>query len=95
VPTRGRHGSLAGPSGTLLRGIIGIFRCAMIAVAFGFINPVQGALLQEAIDVAVILNALRVLRDPLSDESQRNFEAAELVRTLITTTGADRHALKD
>jgi P-type E1-E2 ATPase len=29
--------------------------------AFGFIPPVQGALLQEAIDIAVILNSLRTL----------------------------------
>ena len=35
---------------------------AMIAAAFGFIAPVQGALLQEVIDVAVIFNALRALR---------------------------------
>jgi heavy metal translocating P-type ATPase len=35
----------------------------MIAAAFGYITPVQGALLQELIDVAVILNALRVLKD--------------------------------
>jgi hypothetical protein len=34
----------------------------MIAAAFGFLTPVQGALLQEVIDVAVILNALRALR---------------------------------
>jgi cation transport ATPase len=33
----------------------------MIAAALGFITPVQGALFQEAIDVAVILNALRAL----------------------------------
>ena len=35
---------------------------AMIAAALGAIPPVAGALLQEAIDVAVILNALRALR---------------------------------
>ena len=35
---------------------------AMIAAAFGYLTPVQGALLQEVIDVAVILNALRALR---------------------------------
>ena len=34
---------------------------AMIAAAAGFLPPVAGALLQEAIDVAVILNALRAL----------------------------------
>jgi P-type E1-E2 ATPase len=32
---------------------------AMVFAAFGFIQPTEGALLQEGIDVAVILNALR------------------------------------
>ncbi len=41
---------------------IGLSVLGMIAAAFGLISPVQGALLQEVIDVAVILNALRVLR---------------------------------
>lgn len=35
---------------------------AMLVAAFGYLTPVQGALLQEVIDVAVILNALRALR---------------------------------
>jgi cation transport ATPase len=34
----------------------------MIAAAFGYLIPVQGALLQEMIDVTVILNALRALK---------------------------------
>ena len=34
----------------------------MIVASIGYLTPVQGALLQELIDVAVILNALRVLR---------------------------------
>ena len=34
---------------------------AMLAAAFGFLTPVAGALIQEAIDVVVILNALRAL----------------------------------
>jgi heavy metal translocating P-type ATPase len=42
---------------------IGLSIAGMIAAAFGYLTPVQGALLQEVIDVAVILNALRVLRD--------------------------------
>ena len=33
-----------------------------MAAAFGLLTPVEGALLQEAIDVAVIVNALRALR---------------------------------
>jgi heavy metal translocating P-type ATPase len=41
---------------------IGLSVGAMIAAALGYLNPVQGALIQEAIDVAVILNALRALR---------------------------------
>lgn len=41
---------------------IGLSVCGMLAAALGFLTPVQGALLQEAIDVAVILNALRALR---------------------------------
>ncbi|SUB55974.1 hypothetical protein [Brucella anthropi] len=42
---------------------IGLSVIAMIAAAFGYLKPVQGALLQELIDVAVILNALRALRN--------------------------------
>ncbi|MGX0879407.1 heavy metal translocating P-type ATPase [Roseovarius sp. MBR-154] len=41
---------------------IGLSVLGMIAAAFGYLSPVQGALLQEVIDVAVILNALRALR---------------------------------
>ena len=41
---------------------IGLSIAAMIVAALGYLPPVQGALLQEAIDVAVILNALRALR---------------------------------
>lgn len=40
---------------------IGLSVLGMIAAAFGYLTPVQGALLQEVIDVAVILNALRAL----------------------------------
>ncbi len=41
---------------------IGLSVLGMIAAALGHLTPVQGALLQELIDVAVILNALRALR---------------------------------
>lgn len=41
---------------------IGLSVLGMIAAAMGYLTPVQGALLQEAIDVAVIMNALRALR---------------------------------
>ncbi len=41
---------------------IGLSLLAMGFAAFGYITPVAGAFLQEAIDVAVIANALRALR---------------------------------
>ena len=40
---------------------LGLSFVGMIAASLGYIQPVVGALLQEAIDVAVILNALRAL----------------------------------
>ena len=55
-----RH-SLAIARQSVLAGI-GHSTVGMMLAAFGHITPVQGALLQEAIDVAVILNALRALR---------------------------------
>jgi heavy metal translocating P-type ATPase len=42
---------------------IGLSVVAMGFAAFGYIPPIAGALLQEGIDVAVILNALRALTD--------------------------------
>jgi heavy metal translocating P-type ATPase len=46
---------------------IGLSLFGMVAAALGYLTPVQGALLQEAIDVAVILNALRALGGHKSD----------------------------
>lgn len=43
---------------------MGLSGIAMVVAAFGWLEPVAGALTQEAIDVAVILNALRALRPP-------------------------------
>ena len=42
---------------------IGLSGIAMLFAAAGYIPPLAGALLQEGIDVAVILNALRALTD--------------------------------
>ncbi|MCX6753047.1 MAG: heavy metal translocating P-type ATPase [Candidatus Nomurabacteria bacterium] len=39
---------------------IGVSIILMIIAAFGYISPIYGALIQEALDVLVILNALRV-----------------------------------
>jgi heavy metal translocating P-type ATPase len=43
---------------------IGLSLVAMVVAALGYLPPVYGALLQEGIDVAVIANALRVVRPP-------------------------------
>jgi heavy metal translocating P-type ATPase len=48
---------------------LGLSGVAMLAAAAGYITPVAGALLQEAVDVAVILNALRARRAAPSRES--------------------------
>jgi len=42
---------------------LGLSGLAMVAAAFGFFSPTTGAMLQEAIDVAVILNAVRASAD--------------------------------
>ena len=57
IAKRSRAGS---PSRACVLGM-GLSIVAMIVAAFGFLPPVAGALLQEAIDVLVILNALRAL----------------------------------
>ncbi|HRX35418.1 MAG TPA: heavy metal translocating P-type ATPase [Aestuariivirga sp.] len=41
---------------------LGLSLAGMVVAAFGYLQPVQGAIVQEVIDVAVILNALRALR---------------------------------
>ena len=54
---------------------------AMVAAAFGFLKPVPGAIAQEAIDVAVLLNALRAL---VPARHRRN-------QTLPTATAVELH----
>lgn len=41
---------------------LGLSALAMVLASLGYLQPVEGALVQEVIDVAVILNALRALR---------------------------------
>jgi len=58
---------------------MGLSLLAMACAALGYLPPVAGAMLQEGIDVAVILNALRALRTGLAGTSQR-LDAAESSR---------------
>ena len=44
---------------------IGLSGVAMMVAAFGFLTPLSGAVVQELIDIAVILNALRALAGEL------------------------------
>ncbi|MDE3097775.1 MAG: HAD-IC family P-type ATPase, partial [Chloroflexota bacterium] len=46
---------------------LGLSAAAMVVAALGYIPPTVGALMQEAIDVAVILNALRAGSEAASD----------------------------
>ncbi|HET6182309.1 MAG TPA: heavy metal translocating P-type ATPase [Acetobacteraceae bacterium] len=59
---------------------MGLSVAAMTVAAFGFLPPVAGALLQEAIDVAAILNALRVLRIRIPGRPLRPMPATEVAR---------------
>ncbi len=49
---------------------------AMIVAALGYLPPIWGAVLQEVIDVAVIVNALRALRDTTAASRLRGEDAA-------------------
>lgn len=50
---------------------LGLSGVAMLVAAAGYIPPTLGAILQEAIDVTVILNALRSARDPATSRAER------------------------
>ena len=52
----------------------------MVIAAFGWLPPAAGALLQECIDVAVILNALRALRGNPATEVRLSTETEEMLR---------------
>ena len=59
---------------------MGLSLAAMGFAAFGLLAPAAGALLQEGIDLAVILNALRALRTDHAGTHPLNRDAEELVR---------------
>ncbi|MBV2155371.1 heavy metal translocating P-type ATPase [Kitasatospora sp. SUK 42] len=68
---------------------------AMVAAALGWLPPAAGALLQEAIDVAVILNALRALRPGRREGApELGEEAEELVRRFEAEHGELREVVE-
>jgi soluble P-type ATPase/hemerythrin-like domain-containing protein len=68
---------------------IGMSLVAMGVAAFGYLPPAWGALLQELIDVTVIVNALRALRDTTAAARLRGEDAA-LSRRFIAEHAALR-----
>lgn len=62
---------------------MGLSLLAMLVAAAGLLPPIQGALVQEAIDVAVILNALRALRVRSAGQAaaQEDIEIGERFRS--------------
>lgn len=57
----------------------------MVAAGLGYLSPLQGALLQEAIDVAVVLNALRVLAPGPTERRLAARDARTAVATAAVT----------
>lgn len=51
---------------------MGMAAVGMVAATAGYLTPVAGALLQEAIDLAVLANALRALKEPPSAARRRS-----------------------
>jgi heavy metal translocating P-type ATPase len=66
---------------------------AMGVAAFGWLPPAAGALLQEAIDVTVILNALRALRGNPAVEVELPPETEEMLRRFASEHDDLRDAL--
>jgi heavy metal translocating P-type ATPase len=69
---------------------MGLSTLAMLAAVFGWLMPVPAAIVQEVIDVAVILNALRALT-PAYGHAGRRMPAAdghELHRSHLALTGS-------
>jgi heavy metal translocating P-type ATPase len=62
---------------------LGLSGIAMLVAAFGGLTPIVGAALQEVIDVAVILNALRTSATPASE--RRRGDAGQAPRAAVST----------
>ncbi|MGW4351904.1 heavy metal translocating P-type ATPase [Nocardia sp. NPDC004582] len=70
---------------------MGLSLLAMVVAAFGWLPPAAGALLQEAIDVTVILNALRALRSAPASGRAVPADTDELLRRFA----AEHETLRD
>ncbi|MBF6353893.1 heavy metal translocating P-type ATPase [Nocardia higoensis] len=70
---------------------MGLSLIAMGFAAFGYLPPAVGALLQEGIDVAVIVNALRALRG----DRARELNLPEDTETMLHRFSAEHDVLRD
>ncbi len=59
---------------------MGLSLLAMLLAAFGLLPPLAGAVVQEAIDVAVIFNALRALGAGLGQRAVRSLDSEQVDR---------------
>jgi cation transport ATPase len=69
---------------------MGLSLVAMIAAFAGFLPPPVGALFQEAIDLAVVVNALRALTNGPSRPTAR--AGTRMPRAIPVRTGSDAYA---
>ena len=60
---------------------VGLSFIGMVVAALGYLTPVRGALVQEVIDVAVILNALRALTAPPGEASRNGQQQKQVAET--------------
>ena len=67
---------------------LGLSAAAMAVAAFGYIPPAVGALLQEGIDVAVIVNALRTSVQPRTSRASTDRRNASIGTTPTTASAA-------
>jgi hypothetical protein len=67
---------------------MGLSIAAMGAAALGYLPPLAGAVLQEAIDVAVILNALRALHVHGPREVERRSRRSSSALSKKSTTSS-------
>jgi cation transport ATPase len=62
---------------------LGISAAGMVFALLGYVAPVVGAAIQEAVDLAVILNALRASRDKPYGKSRGNLLSLPTERAVL------------
>jgi cation transport ATPase len=71
---------------------IGLSTVGMVVAAFGYIPPLVGAFIQEAIDVAVIVNALRAAKIPRQHDTVHSDQ--RVVDSPVAASPGDRETAR-